>query len=479
MSMNIVCKDKVSFKKIEKEIYAAHCEMAREDTAMILKMLDEDLHETRDKSEYRDKGLRKTTIKTVYGEVEYSRHVYITRTENGKNATVYLLDKELGMDRIGLISTNLAEKIAEAATDVPFRKAASHVSNTTGQVISHAGAWNVVQAIGDKLAKEEKLLVKEFQNEEPRGKQETPILFEEMDGVWLKSQIEGGRKGPGIEVKIGTMYEGWKDTAGKRSILAGKTVLAGIERSESFHEKWEAKIQSIYDPEKIGLRILNGDGGSWIHDEYDASALQQYDRFHAVKLIRQKTAHNEAKADMLKFLDEDRIDELIEYARMYFDSISTREDTPEENAAEELANFLEDHKDELARYKARDIKIPEPPEGILYRNMGVQENQNCTVITLRMKGKRKRWAEKSAANMVRLLYYRENRDLMDAVDRYTDGAVWTEPIRNKLKKPLSAAKVDMMDGKGNNRYYDTFNVHLPILDSSNPRTVKVFKRMIF
>ena len=182
---------------------------------------------------------------------------------------------------------------------------------------------------------------------------------------------------------------------------------------------------------------------------------------------------------MLKFLDEDRIDELIEYARMYFDSISTREDTPEENAAEELANFLEDHKDELARYKARDIKIPEPPEGILYRNMGVQENQNCTVITLRMKGKRKRWAEKSAANMVRLLYYRENRDLMDAVDRYTDGAVWTEPIRNKLKKPLSAAKVDMMDGKGNNRYYDTFNVHLPILDSSNPRTVKVFKRMIF
>lgn len=58
--------------------------------------------------------------------------------------------------------------------------------------------------------------------------------------------------------------------------------------------------------------------------------------------------------------------------------------------------------------------------------MGVQENQNCTVITLRMKGKRKCWAEKSAANMVRLLYYRENKKLMDAVDRYTDGAVWVE-----------------------------------------------------
>ena len=123
--------------------------------------------------------------------------------------------------------------------------------------------------------------------------------------------------------------------------------------------------------------------------------------------------------------------------------------------------------------------MPKPPTGMVYKNMGVQENRNCTVITLRMKGKRKRWSEKSAANMVRLLYYRENRELMDAVDRYTDGAVWTEPVKAVLNKPLSAAKVDMVDGKGNNRYYDAINVHLPILDSTNHRTVKLFKRLIY
>ncbi len=477
--MNILNKGKITFKEIEQEIYAVHCQMAREDTIKLLSLLDEELHGSRDKSEYRDKGLRQTTIKTVYGEVEYSRHVYLTKTENGKNAAVYLLDKELGMDTIGLISTNLAEKIAEAATDVPFRKAASHVSNTTGQVISHAGAWNVVQAIGEKLKKEEALLVKEFQNEQPRGKKEIPVLFEEMDGVWIKQQREGGKKASGMEVKIGTMYEGWKEGTGKRSCLAGKTVVAGIERSENFHEKWEAKIQSIYDPEKIGLRIFNGDGGSWVHDEYDAGAIDQYDRFHAIQMIRQNTSHEEARADMLELLGADKIDELLEYAQMYFDSISTNEDTPEEKAAEELLEFLTNRKDKLARYDARGIDIPKAPEGIVYKNMGVQENQNCTVITLRMKGKRKRWAEKSAANMVRLLYYRENKDLLEAVDRYTDGVVWTEPLKNKLNKPLSAAKVDLVDGKGNNRYVDTFNVHLPILDSTNHRTVKVFKRLIF
>lgn len=52
-------------------------------------------------------------------------------------------------------------------------------------------------------------------------------------------------------------------------------------------------------------------------------------------------------------------------------------------------------------------------------------------------------------------------------------------MKNKLKRPLSAAKVAKVDGKGNNRYYDSINVHLPILDSTNHRTDKVFKRLIY
>ena len=478
--MDILNKDKITFKDLEQLIYEIKCQEARELTAELLRSIDEQLCQERNKREYRDKGYRQTTIKTVYGEVEYSRHVYLTRNDAGKNTSVFLLDKELGMDTIGLISTNLAEKIAEAATDVPFRKAASHVSGTTGQTISHSGAWNVVQALGEKLAEEEQLLVKEFQNEQPRGKKETQVLFEEMDGVWLKQQKDGGKKAPGMEVKVGTMYEGWKDAAGKRSSLANKTILASIERSDSFHEKWEAKIQSVYDPEKIGVRIFNGDGGSWVHDEYDADAIKQLDRFHVVRAIRQKIAHDEMKTEILDLLKEEKIDELLERAQIYLDTISTAEgDTTEEKNAAELKEYLENHKEEIPRYYSRGRDIPNPPAGILYKNMGVQENQNCTVITLRMKGKRKRWAEKSAANMVRLLYYKENKDLMDAVDRYTDGAIWAEPVKATLNKPLSAAKVDMVDGKGNNRYVDIINVHLPILDSTKHQTVKAFKRMIY
>ena len=42
---------------------------------------DVKLAESRDKKTYRGKGKRKTSIKTVYGEVEYRRTVYRTKTK--------------------------------------------------------------------------------------------------------------------------------------------------------------------------------------------------------------------------------------------------------------------------------------------------------------------------------------------------------------------------------------------------------------
>ena len=95
-----------------------------------------------------------------------------------------MLDEELGMDTIGLISTNLAEKIVMAATEVSFRNASEFVSQTTGQTISHGGVWNVIQSLGEKLEKEEEELIQEFHTEQTRGTKEIPLLFEEMDGIW-------------------------------------------------------------------------------------------------------------------------------------------------------------------------------------------------------------------------------------------------------------------------------------------------------
>ena len=53
-------------------------------TQQILEAYDTELAESRDKKHYRGKGKRKTCIKTVYGEVEYKRAVYRTKTEQGE-----------------------------------------------------------------------------------------------------------------------------------------------------------------------------------------------------------------------------------------------------------------------------------------------------------------------------------------------------------------------------------------------------------
>ena len=92
------------------------CELAREITQIILESYDNELASARDRTKYRDKGKRSTTIKTVYGEVEYQRRVYQAIHEDGRKAYVHLLDKAMQMDKIGLISTNLAEKIALTVT---------------------------------------------------------------------------------------------------------------------------------------------------------------------------------------------------------------------------------------------------------------------------------------------------------------------------------------------------------------------------
>jgi len=94
---------------------------------------------TRDTKQYRNKGGRITSIKTIYGEVSYSRNVYETKTEDGKKAYVYLLDEALSMDKIGLMFTNLAGKIAETVTEAPYRATAEMISSTCGQTVSHGG----------------------------------------------------------------------------------------------------------------------------------------------------------------------------------------------------------------------------------------------------------------------------------------------------------------------------------------------------
>ena len=400
MTNAIVKEKKISFKTLEKKIFEEACKLAREHTKIILENYDDILSKERDTSKYRNKGKRKTSIRTVYGDVEYERRVYQTRLRDGTKAHVYLLDEQMGMEKIGLISTNLAEKIANSVTELPYRASAEMLSSSTGQTISAGGVWNISQKIGQRITSEEDLDVKKMKAGIPVGKREIGVLFEEMDG------------------------------------------------SSEFHNKREAVIQKKYNPDEIGRRILNGDGGSWIKEPYDDEAVFQLDRYHIYQEILRKISSKAVQKDIRRLFDSEKIEEMFDYIREYI-RVSKSEDESDKTSkkAEELYAYLYNNREGLLPYYKRGIKLPKPAEGIVYKNMGIQETQNCTLITLRMKHRRMRWSESGADNLAKLLCRKENKDLIETVERYSGELIFDES-QSEIKEPLSASKSPLRDGKG-------------------------------
>ena len=425
--MKTIVEEKlVSFKTLEQKIFAYVCELGCEITKIILESYDDELAASRDTKQYRDKGGRKTSIKTVYGEVEYWRRVYRTTLDNGEHAHVYLLDQAMQMDKIGLISTNLAEKIAMTVTESPYRVTADAIRSTCGQSISAGGVWNVMQRLGERISEEE-YAVKQMNADQSEGQKEIPVLFEEM------------------------------------------------EKSSEFHGKREACIRKKYNADEIGQRILNGDGGGWIKEPYDPETIFQLDRYHIYQEILRKISDKEAQEKIRKLFDAEKTEEMLEYIEIYATSVeSPDEKDTKSKKARELYKYLNNNKEGLLTYDKQGKKIPEPQAGIIYKGMGVQENQNCTVITLRMKNRRMRWSVKGANNLAKALYRKENRELIETIDRYTDGLIFTIQMR-EIVEILSAAKAPKKDGKGN-PYVDVISGHMPILEAMQTASRKAFKK---
>lgn len=476
--MSTIVEEKlISFKELEQKVFKYVCELGCEITRILLESYDEELSVTRDSKKYRDKGKRKTCIKTVYGSVEYRRKVYKTTLEDGKSAHIFLLDQAMQMDKIGLISTNLAEKLAMTVTESPYRVTADVISSTCGQSISASGVWNVMQRLGERIIEEEEHVVKQMNADQSEGEKEIPVLFEEMDGVWLNMQDEHHKNMKKQELKVFTMYEGWdaEKEKQKRSTLVEKTMLAGMEKSTEFHEKREACIRKKYNADEIGQRILNGDGGGWIKEPYDPEVIFQLDRYHIYQEILRKVSDKKAQQEILELFDTDKPDEMLEYIQIYATSVESPDEKDKRSKkAMELYNYLNNNREGLLPYNKRGIKIPEPKEGIIYKGMGVQESQNCTVITMRMKHRRMRWSVRGANNLAKALYRKENKELIETIDRYTDGLIFTTQMQ-EIVETLSAAKAPKKDGKGN-PYVDVVNVHMPLLEAMQTASRKAFKK---
>ena len=112
MFEEIVTEEEIKFNNLEKKIFKFVCNFGCLIIKLILESYDRKIMKARDTKKYRHKGLRKNTIKTVMGEVEYVRAMYEV-DEEGIKKRVYLLDEKLHINTEGKASENLIEKIVE------------------------------------------------------------------------------------------------------------------------------------------------------------------------------------------------------------------------------------------------------------------------------------------------------------------------------------------------------------------------------
>lgn len=442
----MITETTTSFKDLEKKIFCDCCQSARTNLQAVLEEWDEKLKKSRDRSVYRDKGKRTTTIKTVMGEVTFRRTLYRTKDENGIVRSVYLLDETLGLRKIGLFSENYAEKLVSGITTKSYRDCAKEISETTGQNISAMGVWNAVQKIGEKVCHEEELLVEKYKKGQLCGELEPAVLFEESDGVNISIQRESGKKNKGVkaEMKVAIAYDGWRKDGSDRYRLNNKVVFAGFAESKEFHRIREAKINHIYNTDEIKYRILNGDGASWIKKVPEKETVFQLDPFHRNKAIRENLAHKKAQTDVFSFLRDSDTEGLFQYLEMYRDSLANE---TEIESAEELIGYFRENEKGLLPYQEQIPDIPDSPNDLLYRNMGTMEGHIWSIIAKRMKRNHTSWSRRGANNLAKILAKKSEGKLDEVIAKLEEPCIDEETIEEP-GEVWSAAKTPKCEGNG-------------------------------
>ena len=443
----MIAENGVTFKELEKNIYKWICQIGQEFTKEFLERYDQMLMKERDKSRYRHKGLRQTTVKTIYGEVTYSRAIYEVIEDDGTKHFVYLLDETLELENIGLISTNMAELLVKGITEQSYRACAAQISETTGQTISAMGVWNVIQALGAKVCEEEKELTQAHKQGKVHGEKEVPVLFEEADGVYIKLQGKDRRKNgqDKAEMKIGIAYDGWKRTGKDRYELENKVIVAGFAHAKEFHEYREAAIASMFNLDEVRQRILNADGASWIKKVKDKSTCFQLDPYHRNKAIKEKIHDKQAQKDILDLLQEEKIEEVFHYLELYRNSLS--EDAEIEDA-EELTGYYENNREGLLPYQSQGLELPENPEGLEYRNMGTMENHVWSVIAKRMKHNHTSWSKRGGNHLAKILAKKCSGKLYEVTEKLKHPVFEEEKVEELYGEILMSAKAPKKEGKG-------------------------------
>jgi hypothetical protein len=191
----------------------------------------------------------------------------------------------------------------------------------------------------------------------------------------------------------------------------------------------------------VRQRITNGDGESWIRTAAENNdSILQLNPFHRSKIIIKTVKDKEERKLLFDAIKEKDIDKTLE---IICNLILKAPDEKAQGKLVELYNYFHNNLDSLLTWQERGIKLPEPPKGITYRQMGVQESNN-SLYAQRMKHRKGSWSDNGGENMARVLSYIKSIGLETILGTLPE----PEPVVDEYSEPLSAAQTAKYDGKG-------------------------------
>lgn len=475
----------IKFNELERRIYIAVCKLGCNILKEILENIDKELMENRDKKEYRHKGYRINTIKTIMGEVEYKRAIYLKDKKY-----VFLLDEEIIIDTIGKISSNLAELMLNTVVNTTsYRKGAKEIQNLTNETISHQALQQLVWLVGGKIEKKEKEEIKLMkQGKLFAGTKKTPALFEEADGIWVslqgkdrEEQIEKYKKkcerqnkkyeplhSVKSELKLHITYEGWtKDS--NRHELVNKNIIAGMMTPKTLQKLRNARVYQMYDEKSIELRANNGDGASWITSIATPDTICQKDLFHIQQEITRDIQDKKQRQGLVKLIANKNYDAIHDY----IENLKYEVDG-ELKEVEKLRTLQKYLKTGLPRYqdvlKEQGKELPKAPEGIEYRSMGTMESQIFSVLKVRLCSGRKSFSKNGASYLSKVCAeYSETNGNIELENIESEIAIdnsveeWIKEIEENVKKNKKMHRADRKETNTNNYVQGTLLEKTPEL----------------
>lgn len=520
-SLISLTENTVSFKEYEEKVLDFSKKVGSTTIKNDLERLDHQIFMFRNKKIFRNKGLRKLDIKTLLAESEVSRHVYTIdqeeldklqdkdnlmyvlarkRLDDGKK-TIYLLDEFVKLRAYGKFSVGVVDLMLKYISKNSYRKTAQIVNDITGLNISGSAVWNVIQIIGLKL--KEKELYEDEQYELGFLKcenREKSILFEELDGVYIilqgkdrKDAVNEYKKyhpdektthktARNKEIKVVSIYEGFKKESKHRNCLVNKKVFAQIDDQIDIKEKSSKYIDKTYDNSKIKMIIKNSDGGTWTKDKNKEKSIYQLDYFHIKQMINRQIREKEDIKEMIKLLENK------EYLKMLELSESLKYKYDGEVKEIEKLNILRDYIRKnmcsFRRYQDTEIFKKIKQEGFVYNNLGTQESTNYSKITKRMKRRRMSFSILGADNLSRVIALKGSYDYV-GISKEFDVQILPKKVLDEAEEYINKIELDIKKQKEKShmvkkiKYNDSFSTSIPGIEIKADNSIFKIRNILF